>query len=81
MTAQDQRGTTPATETQSLPERATGVIPPGELQRLLEARKATAEIAAKLGRTQLAIYARVQYLDKKALRAKLLQRRLKTKGK
>ena len=24
------RGTTPATETQSLPERATGVIPPGQ---------------------------------------------------
>ncbi len=26
------RGTTPATETQSLPERATGVIPPGQKQ-------------------------------------------------
>ena len=26
------RGATPATETQSLPERATGVIPPGQKQ-------------------------------------------------
>jgi hypothetical protein len=26
------RGTTPATETQSLPERATGAIPPGQKQ-------------------------------------------------
>jgi len=26
------RGTTPATETQSLPERAIGVIPPGQKQ-------------------------------------------------
>jgi len=28
----DLRGTTPATETESLPERATGTIPPGQKQ-------------------------------------------------
>jgi hypothetical protein len=31
-TGYELRGSTPATETQSLPERATGVIPPGQKQ-------------------------------------------------
>jgi predicted transcriptional regulator len=39
-----------------------------ELAQMLQARKSTAEIAAKLDRTQQAIYARVQHLNKTAFR-------------
>jgi len=41
-----------------------------ELAQMLQARKSTAEIAAKLDRTQQAIYARVQHLNKTAFRKK-----------
>jgi IS30 family transposase len=36
-----------------------------ELEQMLQARKSTAEIATKLERTQQAIYARVQHLDRR----------------
>ena len=50
-----------------------------ELEQMLQARKSTAEIAAKLERTQQAIYARVQHLDKKAFRTKSSSLRRKAK--
>jgi hypothetical protein len=50
-----------------------------ELEQMLQARKSTAEIATKLERTQQAIYARAQHLDKKAFRTKSSSLRLKAK--
>jgi len=49
---------------------------------MLEAGKTASEIAVELNRTRLAIYARLQQLDRKRARvARLLENRLKAEAK
>ena len=53
-----------------------------KFRAMLEAGKTASEIAVELNRTRLAIYARLQQLDRKRARvARLLENRLKAEAK